>query len=249
MNALFTRLGLSAKETDVFLKLLPLGAQPVSVIARHAGIPRSSMYFVVEKLKQRRLVETFERAGIAYAKCIPAKSIADVLKAEERAITETMELLQEQLPALEAIENTLSVTPKVKFAEGREAVMNMYESLLSEKELCVFFNPQTVKRLMPAYLNIIHEAVHDHGGFAREIAVDCPEAHAYRRKFQSPRHHIKILPRGVLFLSDSIIAKERICMVSYGENQIAAVDIFSATLASTQRAIFDQVWDSLPSLN
>ncbi len=247
MDDLFSHFGLTKKEADTFLKLLSLGAQPISVVAKHVGIPRSSMYFVMEKLKRRRLIEEFERVGIKYVKCIPAKSIADVLKAEERNIKQVFLLLQEKLPTLEAVENTLSVTPKVKFSEGKESVMKMYESLMHEKELYVFFNPETVKRMMPSYLNIIHEIVKEHGSTAKEIAVDCAEARAYKRRFHSMRHHIKLLPKGVTFLSDSIICKERICMMSYGEHQIAAVEIFSPTLASTQRAIFEQVWNSLPS--
>ncbi|MDO8649604.1 MAG: helix-turn-helix domain-containing protein [Candidatus Peregrinibacteria bacterium] len=245
MDDLFSRFGLSTKETETFTKLLTLGAQPISVVAKHVGIPRSSMYFIVEKLKEHRLIEEFDRAGIKYVKCIPVKDIADVLKAEERNIKQTLLLLEEKLPTLQALESTLSVTPKVKFSEGKESVMKMYESLAQEKELYAFFNPETVQRMMPAYLNIIHEAVNEHGSSAKEIAVDCEEARTYKRKFDSTRHQIKILPRGATFLSDCIICRERICMISYGENQIAAVEIFSQTLASTQRTVFEQVWNSL----
>lgn len=245
MNDLFSRLGLSVKETETFTKLLTLGAQPISVIAKQMGMPRSSMYFIVEKLKEHQLIEEFDQTGIKYVKCIPAKDIADVLKAEERNIKQTLLLLEEKLPALQALESTLSVTPKVKFSEGKDAVMKMYESLAQEKELFAFFNPETVKHMMPAYLNIIHETVLEHGSRAKEIAVDCTEARTYKRKFQSTRHQIKILPKGATFLSDCIICEERICMISYGENQIAAIEIFSKTLASTQRTVFEQLWNSL----
>ena len=140
MDALFSRLGLTAKEAQTFLKLLPLGAQPVSVVAKHAGVPRSSMYFVIDRLKSRGLVEEFERAAVKYVKCIPVKDTADLLRTEERTIAQTIEVLEAKLPALQALENTLSVTPKVKFSEGCEAVMKVYESLSREKEFCTFFN-------------------------------------------------------------------------------------------------------------
>ncbi len=245
MDELFSKLGLNEKETETFMKLLPLGAQPISVIAKHVGIPRSSMYFIVEKLKGHRLIEEFERTGIKYVKCIPVKDIADVLKADERNIRETLLLLKEKLPTLETLENTLSVTPKVKFLEGKEAVMKMYESLAHDEQFYSFFNPAVVKSMVPAYLNIIPEILSTHKGEAKEIIVDCKEARAYKNGFHSKRHQIKILPEAVKFLSDCIICKDRICMITYGENQVAAIEIFSTTLASTQRVVFERVWQSL----
>ena len=245
MDDLFTRLGLTAKERETFLKLLPLGAQPISVIAKRVGIPRSSMYIVVEKLKERRLVETFERVGIRYVKCIPAKDIANVLRVQERSIRETLEMLQEELPALEAMEGKGNIAPSVKFWEGKDAVMKMYESFAHEKELCAFFNPQTVKRLMPAYLAVTHEAVREYGARAREIAVDSPEARAYRHTYASERHEIRLLPHADTLLSDCLIARDRIAMVSYAENAIVAMEMFSASLAATQRILFEYMWKGL----
>ena len=73
MQQLFACLGLSSKETQTFLKLLELGAQPVSVIAKHVGVPRSTMYFILERLRVIGLVEEFERSGIRYAKSVPVE--------------------------------------------------------------------------------------------------------------------------------------------------------------------------------
>jgi sugar-specific transcriptional regulator TrmB len=245
MEDLLSRLGLTAKEQATFMKLLTLGSQPISVIAKHVGIPRSSMYFIIEKLKERRLVEVFERTGITYVKCIPVKDIADVLRTEERNIKQILLLLEEKLPVLQAMENTLSITPKVKFSEGRDAVMKAYESLVQSRELLAYFNPEIVMRLMPAYLSIIHEAVQEHGSSAKEILVHSEGAEVYQRKYQSERHQIRLLPGGVTFLSDCIIADEKICMINYGEKQIAAVELFSPNLAATQRTLFELVWKSL----
>lgn len=245
MEQLFRRLGLTAKETQTYLKLIQLGAQPVSVVAKHLGIPRASMYFLLEKLRRRHLVEKFERVGVTYFKAIAPKDIASVLHAEERKLQQTLALLKDELPALEKLENTLSITPKVKFSEGKEAVMAMYESILSEREFCASFNPALVKRRMPEYHYRIPEALRENNGRARELLVDCPEAREYKERFHSARHQITILPKDMIFLSDSILCAEKICMITYGEDQIAAIEIFSPTLARTQRAMFDRVWASL----
>jgi len=157
MHQLFKHFGLNTKEIQTFLRLLELGAQPASIIAKHVGVPRSSMYLILEELKKVHLIEEFERAKIKYFKCIPVANIPDVLKAQEKEIQHTAEMFTEKLPELEALENKLSITPKVKFFEGEKAVMHMYEQVLrdKEKEFCAMFNADLAKKLVPDYYYLI----------------------------------------------------------------------------------------------
>lgn len=245
MEQLFSRLGLNDKEADTFMKLLPLGAQPVSIIAKHVGVPRSSMYVIIARLVERGLVEEFERTGVRYVKCIPVAAIQDVLRSEQQSVEYTLKLLNDKLPMLQALENTLSITPKVKLLEGKQAIMTMYQTLSREKEFCTYFNPLVFKQVGSDYPNIIPEVLRESGGRAREIVVESDEAEQYRKKYESDRHQIRMMPKKAAFQTDCIICKDRISFVTYGEDQIASVIIFSPTLATAQRAIFDLVWDTL----
>ncbi len=245
MQNLFKRLGLSGKEIDTFLKLLELGAQPVSVIAKHVGIPRSSMYLVLKDLKKSGLIEEFERAGILYAKCIPVKNIADVIKTKERRLHQTLDVLEEKLPELTALENKLSITPLVKFYEGKKAVMKMYELVLNEKGFVAIFNPDLVKRLMPEYHFKIPESIRENKSQVRELMVDCVAAREYKKRFNSKNHKIKIFSKNVSFASDTIICPEKIYMVSYGEKEVSATEIHNQSLAETQKVLFDQLWEAV----
>lgn len=243
MKQLLKHFGADEKETQVFLKLLELGAQPVSVIAKHASMPRSSMYTVIERLKQLQLIEEFERAGIKYVKCIPVKNLKEVLKDREKEIQQTMVLLEAKLSDLQKLENTMSITPKVNFFEGKEAMLKMYKKILQEKSFCSFFNPQSVKKVTPEYFYLIPEELKKNRGKAKELLVNCPEAQEYKKKYQSQHHQIKILPARVIFYSDTIITKDTIYMVSYGENEIAAIEIVNHSLAQTQQKLFEELWN------
>lgn len=243
MQKLFQQFGLKRKEKETFLKLLELGAQPVSVIAKQIGIPRSSMYLVIENLRKSQLIEAFERAGIKYVKCIPIKNIPDILKIQERQIKQTLKELNEKIPELEKLENRLSITPKVKFFEGKNAVMKMYEEVLREKEFCAFFNPHLVKKIMPEYHFKIPETLKKNGGKAKELLVNCSEAKEYQNLFNSKNHQIKILDKNTIFPSDTIICQDKIYMISYGEKDLSAIEIFNSSLAQTQRILFDEIWE------
>ncbi len=228
-----------------WLKMLPLGTQPVSVMAKYAGVPRSSMYEILERLKKIHLMEEYEQNGITYIRCVPVEEISDVLALKERQIEESRRVLKEKLPQLLAMENKLSITPKVRFFEGKEESMKVYEEVLKEKEFYAAFHPELVKKMMPEYVDKVAEVLAQKQGRAKELLVDSPEAHRYQKQFSSPNHQIKILPKDVIFPSDTIICSNTIYMISYGENQVCATEIRNPALAKTQRAFFELIWNGL----
>ena len=242
MDALFHRLGLKKRETETFLRLLELGPQPVSVVARQAGIPRTTMYLMLDRLKKTQLVEEFERKGIKYVRCIPVRSISDVLRNREREIQHTLTILEENITKLEALENTTSITPKVRFFEGREEVMKMYAQITREPAFCAFVDLESVRENMPEYYEIIPDMLRERQGTARELAVDSPAARRYRRKYHSKKHRITLLPSSLHFTSDIIICKDHFYMTAYGKEKISAIQITSSSLAQTKQVLFEKLW-------
>ena len=183
-----------------------------------------------------------------YFKCVPVGQIVDVLKARENEIQYTMNLLDDSLSELESLENKLSITPKVRFFEGKRAVMKMYEEVLKAKQFYAFFNPDFVKKVMPEYHYKIPETLKKNNGKAKELLVDCKEAYVYRDRFNSKNHQVKVLPKGIVFASDTIICEDRVYMISYGEKEVSATEIQNLSLAKTQREIFKQLWNQ-PALS
>ncbi len=242
MKDLFRNLGLNDKQSDTFLKLLELGAQPASIIAKRLHMPRSSVYLVLDELKDFGLVEEFERAAIKYFKAISAGTISNILKVQERKLEQTKDLLLEYLPELEKLENRLSITPKVKFFEGKNAVAKVYEEVLQEKEFYAFFNPSLTKKYMPEYHFKIPETLKSTGGKAKELLVNCKEADEYKKLYNSKKHQIKILAKPHAFESDTIICSDKIYMISYGDSDVCATEIYNKSLTQTQRVIFREVW-------
>lgn len=246
MKTLFQNLGTNEKEMQAFLKMLELGAQPVSVIAKYMNIPRSSMYVTLEKLKKLQLIEEFERNGITYVKCIPVREIADILKTRERTIEQTLRELEKTLPELEQLENKLSITPTVRFYEGKKAVMKMYEEVIRENGFVAFFNPVSVLALMPEYYYKVGDMLKKNKGRAKEFLVPGPEAERYKKRFTSPFHQIKFLPKSTLFYSDTLLCRDTIYMISYGDKTVSGTGVRNSALAQTQRVIFETLWETVP---
>lgn len=245
MKSFLKKLGANDKEADTYLVLLELGPQPVSSIARRIGVPRSTMYVIVDNLKKLNLVEKFQRAGVLFVKAVSAKDLRDVIHLRKREIEHLNDLYESALSDLESIENKLSITPIVRIFEGFDEVKRMYEKVLVEKGFCAYFNPERVKKKMPEYHFKIPETLKKNRWKARELLVACPEADEYKKLYNSDLHQIKILPRNIDFKSDTIIGENRFFQVAYGEQDIVATEIDSPSLTQTQQDVFEMMWNSV----
>lgn len=243
MQDLFSRFDLDQKETDAFLELVRLGASPISVWAKHTGNNRSSMYVLLERLKNTGLVSVFTHKGIQYAQAIPISDLPSIISKRQEFLADTQTILKERLPKLQNLEKSNPITPKVKFYEGKARVELMYEEVLEERSFKAFFHPERVKTMMPEYFHKIPQTLKARGGRARELLVFTSEGREYQKLYQSAKHQIRFLPKGVTFSSDTIITKQKMYLVGYSPADIAATEIWNEALAQTQSVLFDLVWD------
>ncbi len=242
MQNLQSIFSLNNKEQETFLKLLELGAQPVSTIAKQMNTPRSSMYLIIERLTKIGLIEEFQRSGIKYVKCITVKDIPTLIEQKQRKLETDLEAIELQIPQLLEIENKLSITPKVKFYEGAKAVEQMYRNVLEENKFYAYQNAEKIKKHMPYFFNEIPKEIAKNKGTAKEFLTETEAAHEYLNKYKTTNHEMKILSKQNKFSSDTIITEEKIFMISYGEAEIAALEIWNKDLAETQKAIFEMMW-------
>ena len=104
MDDLFIQLGLSKKESKVFLELISLGASPVSTWAKRSGVNRSSMYVILERLLSEGLVTTFIHKGILHVQAISMAEIPALLYDKETMVKKTRDLFISNLPDLKKLE-------------------------------------------------------------------------------------------------------------------------------------------------
>jgi len=242
MKNFLKNFGLEKKEIQYFEKILELGPQSVSVFAKNFGVPRSTAYFLLENLKNRGLVENFDRNGIKYFRPVSAENLQKNLQKKEEKILAAKNFLQKNLEKFKIFENKIQ-KPKIRFFENRENVKKIYDEILREKKFCAFANLKLIKKFLPKYFSALPLELQKNRGTAREILVDCDEAREYQKKFSSPNHEIKILPQKIAFPSDTIITNEKIFMISYDKFEISAIEIWNKILAATQKIIFDEIWE------
>ncbi len=126
MKDLITRLaeyGLSEKESLVYLAMLELGPASVQDIAKKAGVNRATTYVMIESLKRRGLMSTFDKGRKTFFVAESPEHLKRLSETELRAAEEKANRLKQSLPLFMALFNSASASkPMVRYYEGEEGV-------------------------------------------------------------------------------------------------------------------------------
>lgn len=127
--------GLSKEELEAYTHLLGCGQATVLELAKSSNINRTTLYRILDMLVNKGLVsKIFIKRKHYYIAERPQKLIQFVEQQEDK--------LKDMLPNLLVLEDQGTERPKVKFYEGRQAIHNLFMSLLDErKEIVAFISP------------------------------------------------------------------------------------------------------------
>ncbi len=244
MENFLSSIGLNSKEIKIFITLISLGAQPVSVLAKHVGLARSTTYSLLDGLIDKKVIRTFERFGIKYVQTLSLEALQLLLEREKLKLEEKQKTLLQIAPEYKALQHHLGIKPRVNFYEGFDKIPTMFESALRKNEFMAYFNAESAEKHMSEYVRKVPETIKRMEKSARELVVQNAVGTEYRNQYETNRHQIRYLPKEFEFESDTIITEEAVYMIAYGENEISGIEIFQKSLAETQRVLFEYLWKS-----
>jgi sugar-specific transcriptional regulator TrmB len=109
--------------------MLELGPASVQDIAKKAGINRTTTYVMLEGLKKHGLVSTFERGKKTMFAAENPQALVEILTRQSNEIAAKKNKLEESLPRLLAIFNTVDDKPRVRFLEGEEPLREIMQKI------------------------------------------------------------------------------------------------------------------------
>lgn len=128
LTTLLTELGLSTKESEVYLALLELGSSTVSPISAKARVKRTSIYNFIDRLVVLRLVTKTSIRGRDYYQAVHPTRLVELQN-------ERLQKLQQALPELLGLYTVVGGKPKMSYYEGPEQVQNIVrEEIRCKKE-------------------------------------------------------------------------------------------------------------------
>lgn len=225
--------------------MLEVGLSPVSLIAKIVGLPRSSVYVILDRLKKMGLIEEYKQKGKIFVKTVSPEDLQSILLRKQQSIKRALKDYEENLNFLKEMDGQFRLIPKVEFLEGKKGVLKAYGRVLKEKFFYSYFNPEAVKQFAPEIFSYIPENMKKVAGIAKELVVDGHAAKEYKSIITNPLHEVKLLPKGFHFSSDNIICENKIFLFSYDKDQVSVVEITNKNLAETQMRMFELLWSKI----
>lgn len=128
------KIGLSDKESKVYLATLELSQASVQDIARKAGVNRPTTYVILDSLIKKGLASTYAAKDkkVHYVAESP-EMLINALELQKTEIKEKQKMINDLMPQLRAIYNSQENKPVVRFFEGKEGLRTMVQEQMSSK--------------------------------------------------------------------------------------------------------------------
>lgn len=234
-------LGLTENESRVYISSLSLGSSTILKIAQASELKRTTVYSVMESLKQKGLaniqVEGFKK-----------KFVAENPERLETMLEIQRGKLRSLLPEFSALYNLRGEESLLKNYEGLQAVKNVYESLMRDikpgEDYLVFSNQDDWLSLDKEYFMDFLYRRAKLPIKIRMIFTDTLLAHEWKKMERNFNSLIKILPKEIDFKSNLVITPERL-LIHQLTPPVMGIVIENKSIIKLHTEMYEVIWRSL----
>ncbi len=258
IHQLLKNIGLSEKESQMYVTLLRNGTQTTSFLARAAKFNRGTAYVILHSLLQQGLCIETIKSKIQYFTALHPKQLLAYLDHQSQQLKDKREQVDRMLGQLVAITNPLSSVPKIQFFDGAEGARYVLERTLEAKEKLLraylsigdiadfvgasFFNEYTTRRIDLGFtLNTIRTSEKD---IEAELHDDSAKRYITSR---TENREVRYVPDRAAFPVSMYFFDDTVVILSSAQENFALL-IESHDLASMQKRLFDVLWNTLPKV-
>lgn len=221
-------LGLSDKETKIYLSSLQLGSNLVQKIARFARLNRTSAYDLLKSLEQKGFVSYTIQSGKRLYQATQPNKIINMLKERES-------LVKKILPELNALSESVGKRPNVEVYVGKDGLKTIFENILAEaKTFSCIASKKHLFKLFQFYFPHFVDRRKKKGIKVRIIS----ESQPFDKKV--PYKLIKKKIKTATWLYNGKIA-----MISLEEKEPIGILIDEKNFYETHKMMFDLLWKNL----
>ncbi|HIH24015.1 TPA: hypothetical protein HA251_03210 [Candidatus Woesearchaeota archaeon] len=139
------RIGFTDGEEKVYIALLKIGSSTTGPIAKEAGVSRSKLYEILEKLSKKGVVSHFKKNNVSYFQAAHPKRIVEYLQEKEEELHRQKNDFEKKISFFEQFLNQTGVTQEAEVFEGMDGIKNVREMALGRmrrgETMLYFGNP------------------------------------------------------------------------------------------------------------
>jgi len=241
---LLTSLGLSEKETALYLALLELGTAEVADIARAAEVKRSTSYLLLEGLASKGFVAPQEGSGRMYRAEDPQK----ILAYQKTKVSQ----LEQALPGLLGLASHSQLKPGTRFFTGKEGIKAVYEETLLQapgSEMLSLGSAEAVEQNIEGFVDWYIKRRVAHNLPMRSIIPATEEGlKTALRDPEELRETRTVAPDELREPVEINIYGNKVSVVSFMEDELIGVIIESKVVAAIHRQMFEVMWKNASPL-
>lgn len=233
-------LGMTEKQTRVYLASLELGGGTMQSIARKSGLNRTTIYTFIDEMKEAGFMQETRSARRRIYTAVDPRTLLSVQKNK-------LSGLEHMLPELMAIRNEARGKPRVTFFEGRKGVEEVYEDMLHDRaEILSYEDMDNLKSgLAPSFFASFPKERVRRDIPLRSISCDTSFAREFSKRNRGLLRETRFVPLKELRTDISIYGDKVALMDLRGDPQTCVL-IENRNIAESMRSIWTQLWHQLP---
>jgi len=237
-TTLFRQLGLTERETKVYLALLELGSSTAGPLTAKSGIPHTKVYETLARLNEKGLVSSITVSKTKHYEAASPKELLNILEERKRQFSDIIDELE--------LKRKFAQTKQVATVhEGYAAFKALFnrisDELQKQDSYCAFAFKEDYRSIAtPLFLRNFHrklaeKKVIDKAIASFEVKRDVLKAFEGNSNIQL-RFVKKTMPVGMIIIKDKVI------QLVWGDRP-TAIEITSSQIHEHYLQFFDETWN------
>jgi sugar-specific transcriptional regulator TrmB len=248
LTEVLAQLGFDRAEVAAYLTLLQSGPLAVATLGKRLGLPRTTVYTMLDRLSGRGLVRESARKGLKVYSAEPPDSLGHIFSQRVVALEKAHTQFLRMLPDLRAKRAQVAGTPRLSILEGKEGLQNLLREMLlyADIETCAVWPiKKMIEVLSPEFF-----ALHNKERIKRNIYTRAvwPESevvsiaeHPFLGWGKEFKREIRIAPKKMQYALGYWIYANKVAFLSSSRESYGFL-IQSDELAETLTAQFELLW-------
>ncbi|MBU1177892.1 BlaI/MecI/CopY family transcriptional regulator [Patescibacteria group bacterium] len=232
--------GLSEQEAKIYLDLLQIIEAPVYTVSQRTGIPRTSVYTTLERLRQKGFVTSIRKNSVLHYTPESPQAFVSALEEKKKVISAV-------LPEMADLIDSAKILPTVKLYQGRKGYIKVRQEMLATfkkkkiKQILAISSPSDFI-MFPKYFPIWVEARKKLGVGARILLRADAKADKHFQNNKTDLREVRYLPPEYQYKSTLNIYGDQMAIFSLQGKDFNSIIIDSTVITEMFRQFFNLTW-------